>query len=119
MGIFYRFLPVLRSNAGQGFQSLLHLQECQAEKEGTNHARYHFFFVVSLVRHFKINNLVYRPFWKMCKPLIFFIQPIKDWVLMLVVAVLVAIDVVFLVIVTVDMWRLTLNIRLLDREVYN
>ena len=44
-------------------------------------------------------------------------QPIKDWVLLLMVAVMVAIDVVFLIIVTVDMWRLTRKIRLMDREV--
>ncbi len=36
---------------------------------------------------------------------------------MLMVAVLVAVDIVFLIIVTVDMWRLTLNSRLVDREV--
>ena len=42
------------------------------------------------------------------------LQPMKDWVLFLIVSAFVALDVVFLVIVTVDLWRLRLQRKLLD-----
>ena len=47
--------------------------------------------------------------------LIIVLQPIKDWVLYLVVAILVGVDVIVLSIVTV--WRTTLQSRLLQRTV--
>ena len=45
----------------------------------------------------------------------FALQPIKDWVLYLIIGVFVGIDVIVLSIVTV--WRMTLQSRLLQREV--
>ena len=47
--------------------------------------------------------------------LIIVLQPIKDWVLYLVVAILVGVDVIVLSIVTV--WRMRLQSRLLQRTV--
>ena len=51
----------------------------------------------------------------MSLPIIIVLQPLKDWVLYLVVAILVGVDVIVLSIVTV--WRMTLQSRLLQRTV--
>ena len=48
--------------------------------------------------------------------LIVSLQPIKDWLLFVIVAVLIAVDLVFLIIVT-PVWRLKLTRRLLPRQV--
>lgn len=41
----------------------------------------------------------------------------KDWILFTIVAVIVAVDIVFLVIVSVDVWRLRLTAQLVPRKV--
>ena len=43
------------------------------------------------------------------------LQPLKDWILLLMVAVLLAVDLLFLIIVTP--WRLRLTERLVSRDV--
>ena len=48
-------------------------------------------------------------------PIIIILQPLKDWVLYLAVAILVGVDVIVLSIVTI--WRIRLQPRLLQREV--
>ena len=45
------------------------------------------------------------------------LQPMKDWILFTIVAVIVSVDVVFLVIVSVDVWRLRLTPQLVPRQV--
>lgn len=46
-----------------------------------------------------------------------FLQPMKDWVLFIIVAVILAFDVVFLIVVSVDVWRLRLRQELVIRSV--
>lgn len=48
---------------------------------------------------------------------LFSTQPLKDWILFIVVAIIVAVDVVFLIIVSVDVWRLRLDPQLVFRQV--
>lgn len=45
------------------------------------------------------------------------IQPIKDWALFIMVAVIVSVDIVLLITITIDRWRLRLERILLIRSV--
>ena len=44
-------------------------------------------------------------------------QPIKDWVLLLMICAMVLLDIIFLIVVTPDVFRLMLNVKLLPQEV--
>lgn len=49
--------------------------------------------------------------------LISYLQPMKDWILLLMVTVMVVVDILYLIVVTYDGWRLKLDVKLLIREV--